>query len=68
MGFIERGITETELNLTKRQFGQFQKSEARPSAALMDFDFTTMRKTSRIVDIFDLDDDEVSSPALERLR
>merc|ERR1712037_334055 len=68
VGFIERGITETELNLTKRQFEQFQKSEARPPAALMDFDFTTMRKTSRIVDIFDVDDDEVASPALERLR
>lgn len=68
MGFIERGITEAELNLTKRQFEQFQKSEARPPTALMDFDFTTMRKTSRIVDIFDVDDDEVSSPALERLR
>lgn len=68
VGFIERGITEKELNLSKRQFDQFQTNLVKPPTSLMDYDFTTMRKSTRIVDVFDVDDDEVASPALERLR
>ena len=68
MEFIERGITEKDLNLTRHQFTQFVANEDRPPLSLMDMDFSAYRTNDKIGEIFTQDSSgHFSSPELERI-
>lgn len=69
VSFIERGITEKDLNLTRRQFNQFLTNEDRPPHSLMEMNFSKFRNEQKIGGIFEeTDDGEFTSPALERIK
>jgi len=69
VSFIERGITEKDLNLTRRQFHQFLTNEDRPPHSLMEMNFSKFRNEQKIGGIFEESDGgEFTSPALERIK
>lgn len=68
VAFIERGITEKDLNLTRHQFAQFVTNEVRPPHSLMDMDFSSYRNRNKIGDIFTQNSQgQFSSSGLERI-
>lgn len=66
--FIERGITEKDLNLTRHQFSQFVSNEVTPPLSLMEMDFSHIRQNDKIGGIFSVDESGTfTSPELERI-
>jgi len=66
--FIERGITEKDLNLTRNQFSQFVSNEVTPPLSLMEMDFSHIRQNDKIGGIFSVDESGTfTSPELERI-